>query len=741
MCMRKLYKTLMALAIAALAAGPAIADDKPTDKGQTFYGFIVDELLGSDKFGQGDHGFVSFNTGDPDTVVVNLEKKTSFMFDPLMSAGEYFDGKIYAFMFKWREDYEGYYTYSYDIYDANTFELLKRIDKAYDRRVLDMTYDATTNTMYAIAEDEEGLETSSTESTSLYVVDMSTGNLTRVGSAGDLIGTNGYGKKVPDNLVNIAADKDGNLYSMTEYRHFYKVDKLTGKATEIGTEHKLATQNDFQSMTFGADGVLYWAQFTPHPYSWLTTIDPTTGVPTKHCTIGRNAHITGLFQRRADDTAFPQAVTDLKSVNDATKHNLVTLTWANPTKNVDGTDANVTAIRIYRFGTTEAIAEVPAGTTSYVVDEPNNGYLSYEVVPMSGTVHGTPAFVTQFAGSDQMKGVNNVNTLIDGNNVTITWEKPTETVNGKWADFDNITYNVYRVNLGTGNYIRVSQEQAGLTYSETLNEDGYYCYVIEAVSSGIIGLGARSADFTISSTKHIPYSTGFEDTDDTELWTIKNNNAKFYGWSFTKPYNMPIYGKSAQLYAGGSSSPCDDWLISPAIQIEPGTYKLSYDASTSLGKCSWEILLGIDANDLTSFSQSLDRQENVEYKTEWKHVEKTFTIDQPHIYYLGIHGFTTDTFTKGFIDNISITNATDGISGVSAATDGKISITGATATVNAPKPVGTWTVTNIAGQTVMSGNGNGAANVQIGLAPLAQGTYIVSATLSDGKKLTAKVRR
>ena len=63
------------------------------------------------------------------------------------------------------------------------------------------------------------------------------------------------------------------------------------------------------------------------------------------------------------------------------------------------------------------------------------------------------------------------------------------------------------------------------------------------------------------------------------------------------------------------------------------------------------------------------------------------------------------------------------------------------ATVSSDKQVVAWSVVDVAGQTVMNGQGNNSDTVQIGLTPLAAGTYIVKATLSDGKSLTAKFKK
>ena len=121
--MRNIYRKLLVLIVAVVASLPACADD-----GQTFFGFQIDELLRSD-----DHsykfGFVKFNTND--TTNVEIVKDAGNVYNPLMMAGEYFDGKIYCYMFKWDEYFEEQYAYSYDVYDAKTFERLSRVSKSY----------------------------------------------------------------------------------------------------------------------------------------------------------------------------------------------------------------------------------------------------------------------------------------------------------------------------------------------------------------------------------------------------------------------------------------------------------------------------------------------------------------------------------------------------------------------------------------------------------------------------------
>ena len=142
---------------------------------------------------------------------------------------------------------------------------------------------------------------------------------------------------------------------------------------------------------------------------------------------------------------------------------------------------------------------------------------------------------------------------------------------------------------------------------------------------------------------------------------------------------------------------------------------------------------------MSTFTLNLDKHESASVK-DWTQFEATFTITQPHTYYLGFHGYSTDTYGKLNIDNVSIVALTDGVDNISAAKGG-ITFAGDVATVSSDKQVVAWSVVDVAGQTVMNGQGNNSDTVQIGLTPLAAGTYIVKATLSDGKSLTAKFKK
>ena len=113
----------------------------------------------------------------------------------------------------------------------------------------------------------------------------------------------------------------------------------------------------------------------------------------------------------------------------------------------------------------------------------------------------------------------------------LTWKAPTSTVNGGYADYNAITYNVYR---GLGETVTpVATGISSTEFSETITDNGGFFYVIEPLCGGITGVSAKSETFVLTSTATIPYFTGFEDDGDGSQWTIINNPASA-GWSIGK---------------------------------------------------------------------------------------------------------------------------------------------------------------------------------------------------------------
>ncbi|MEG2106691.1 MAG: Ig-like domain-containing protein, partial [Clostridia bacterium] len=169
-----------------------------------------------------------------------------------MYAAEYYNGVIYAY---------DYTTLSFLTFDAITGELLSSMPVS--EIAYDMTYDYTTNTMYALfGSNERGLAT----------VDMATGELTHIAVISDSV-----------ILLTLACDNVGKLYGIAlSSGILYEVNKATAECVEIGN----TTAGEVfyvQSMTYSYEAdTLYWAGYTKTPTKggFLYSVDRNTGVAT-----------------------------------------------------------------------------------------------------------------------------------------------------------------------------------------------------------------------------------------------------------------------------------------------------------------------------------------------------------------------------------------------------------------------------------------------------------------------------
>lgn len=626
MMKKNVFSIMLLMLVAAFPRSLSAQEESPSP----IYGY----QMGDEK---GNYGFVSFTVDD--WTHINVEKK-KYITDPQICAAEYFDGKLYAYLVE-ADDYGNLYPYSYDIYDADTYNRLDTKDPI-PYYMHDMAYDYTTNTMYGLVESEENIE--KLAKANLCVIDMETGKYKVIGHVGNTLKGGA--------LVTLACNSKGELYAMSEYRCFYKIDKNTGAATQIGEQHKLAVDNTLQSMTFDPSDRLYWAQQTPD-YGWFTTIDYTTGVPTKLGTLGENAQITGLHFKREVNRNLPEKVSSLTAVTSVANPYEIKISWTNPSRTFGGeTLTSLKGIRIYRMGTSEIIADIspaaPGANGEYTDVLNESGYQLYKLIPYSDEGVGFPAFIEVFSGYDQPQAVKELKLLQEDKTISLSWKAPTESVNGGYVDFDHLTYNVYRVR-GTAEQL-VSEKQTGTDFTETLSEIGGYSYKVTALAGDVEGISATTERILIQGVLSVPYSSGFEPTDDIDFWEIINHNTN--GWSIGTGYGA-LSGAFAQCKTGGSSSgAADDWLVSPAIHMEKGLYSLKYYINGGYDKQNYAVAVGTSA-DPVSFTRILYEVQGYN-NSSWEEISVDLQIDETGDYRLGWHVMTTETYATLKIDNVSV---------------------------------------------------------------------------------------
>ncbi len=722
--------------ITASIVGAALVQAIPASAGNTAFGYMF-------KTKNGKYAFASFDTEKPQTL--NQMGAASYGYvHP--SAGEYVDGKIYTYTVEFGDITE-IEPKGWAVYDAETYKILSsKTDYDYNR-VVDMTYDYTTNTMYALVEDN--YKTGELDATSLCVVDLATGDYRLIGSPGVLKAIDGYGREADDNLITLACDNNGQLYAMSAYRYLYKVDKFSGKVEQAAPRHNLGTASQFQSMAFDTDGTLWWAQCHPS-YGHFCSIDLSTGVPggfvdfktdyEKLNKLGDDVQMTCLFFKgRSVNAKSPLAVTGLTAKAHENGVKKVDLSWTLPEKDYSGNQAEITGVRVYRIGSAEPVATLSGAAVSFTDENAADGYSTYEVIPFNDDTNGFPAFADLFAGYDRLSAVSNIVISAADRDVTVTWEKPSGTVNGFYADFDHITYNVYRTIAGTETQVAEGTDQC--SFSETISDNGSVFYTIEPVSGGVAGEKAKSDAIVFSGVASLPYSTGFEDNEDGTQWTIINDGYK--GWTVGSDSYAISGTNTATAGTGGAADLGDDWLISPAIEFGAGSHTISFiGRGSSFDTFTVDFLLGTDKADVATFTipvctiadDHVYDKDNTAQRG-WVSREATFNVPEAGTYHLGIHNKTTTTYANLRLDNLSIVAGSSAIGSIGSDADGffSVELNGNTIQVISSREVKAVQVCDIQGRIVAVAEGDA-----VDCSGFEKGIYIVAATMADGSRRVAK---
>ncbi|MEG1772823.1 MAG: Ig-like domain-containing protein [Clostridia bacterium] len=242
------------------------------------------ELFGFSSYYNGGHsetwyGFVRFMSNSPETVeFLNDYYNYSFV------AGDYVPNAHAFFAVRSK---------------ANVFSLV-RVDettyaeteiKVYGEEFyfMDMAFDIASDVMYGI------------NGTSLYSVDLNTGDYTEVGETG-----------IEDNLFTLACSSEGVLYTISKNGALYTLDNATGASTFVGYTDVVV--NYLQSMTWDhINGGLYWANCNETD-GILYSVDPATAVATPIGNIyDSNMEVTCL-STKSEFTGDPVSVTGINLV-------------------------------------------------------------------------------------------------------------------------------------------------------------------------------------------------------------------------------------------------------------------------------------------------------------------------------------------------------------------------------------------------------------------------------------------
>lgn len=402
-----------------------------------------------------------------------------------------------------------------------------------------ITYDYSTGTMYLVAcnlgaTGEQGFG-------ALYTIDIKNAAVTKVAD-------------LDRYFFAMACTYDGQLYGVTKYGDFCKINKTDGAVEVIGATGYSPTGDS--SLEFNhTDGTLYWAVNSMIPgygdtNDILCTIDLATGKATEVGTLGSagDASITGMYiPFNASATGTPDAVSDFVVTPDANGACKATLEWFNPSTVFNGGElASLKQVDIYRNDELiESLADEDAKTPGVYIEyvdeiEGETGLLvEYKVVPVNEVGNGVEAVAEVYVGKDVPAAPGSVSVVKNApDDVTIAWTAPETGLNGGWNDRASLVYTVKR------GEVTVADGISELTFNDKVTEISTYTY--EVIASTADGEGGKvvAEPVVLGPANKIPYNCTFT-SEELKAWQIvdADNDGRVWSAGYTggMQYNNPTY--------------------------------------------------------------------------------------------------------------------------------------------------------------------------------------------------------
>lgn len=542
------------------------------------------------------------------------------------------------------------------------YELRK--DLAVRLIVTDMTYDASTSKLYALAADvnEINVQDPNAEiNLNLYTIDPTTGEAVYVGGQPTI------------NLVTIAASPEGYLYGVDVDGTLWSVNKRNGKPEDelawAGVDASSLQSADFSEK----DGSMYWSRFDGKGKSelWKFTFGDDEIVPSLVGEIAVGTEIIGLhIDAEAESPSTPVEPTDLKAVAAAGGVLKANLSWKNPQMNQRNEllKGNLKA-NIYRNGSlVGTLDNVTAGAvTEWTDNNVTNGIARYQVALSNSDGEGKKATSDEiFVGEDALGHVLQLKAQRQDGGIALSWTKPDAGRHGGWIGNGAITYKVMRMT----DSLVVAEATSDTRFVDTsiTSQDGY-SYSVTAYNAAGEGLATISNTVVTGPAATVPYRCDFSTAHQARLWTIVDGDADGDTWFLDHNYagTSDWFMKYMSQVLLDPAVENNDWLISAPIHLEAGKYyTLGYairlTSQNGLFPANYTVTLGTD-NTIEAQTKVLAKIEGEENMVQIVPHQVSVQVDADGDYTLG---FQLRNRVPAQIMNITLVEA----SGVELAASG-----------------------------------------------------------------------
>lgn len=315
------------------------------------------------------------------------------------------------------------------------------------------------------------------------------------------------------------------------------------------------------------------------------------------------SHIDGNYDGGAQLTLSvgqkPLAVTDFTAVSTRGLPP-VTLHFTTPSVDSDGdqlTDPITLSIdrRIHLSEDSERIADHVEATAESQMTYTDTQAQADMAYIYTITIHGlggdSPAASAEvFVGIDAPDYPSDIFAVADANGrVTLTWTAPAKSLNGGFADLDDLSYDIFYGNpyddyLAT--QVATGVKECTFTDPRIYLEETVVRYYVRAVAGGIPGYGGRSNFVTVGSPVKLPFYEGFDSQENQSIFPSHTTWSRFSSeenstWAFAEmayylmegqilPYNSSV-GLAYCYYSPFNAEERDDYLTTGRLDFSGTT--------------------------------------------------------------------------------------------------------------------------------------------------------------------------
>ncbi len=530
---------------------------------------------------------------------------------------------------------------------------------------MDMTYDASTSTIYGMSAMADVLVT----------IDPASGK------AEFAVET------LP--FYTLSADAGGQLYGILLEADgeaaLYTVNKLTGQAVKVGgTGVKMLTSDGyayFQTAAFSRnDGRLYW--LTPSASGTdLYRVDVATGRASMLCTL-ETLEALCLFDLPGEvDSASPAPVSDIVATAEGMS---VRLDFKAPSTTAGGDAlAALSGIEIYRGGDITAVYSItnaePGKSYTWTDSEAKAGSNTYRLVAVNDKGESLPAYATAFCGEDYPVAPASLTaTTGDNGYPQLSWSAPTKGLNGLDVDPAKLSYNIYRDVFGSEELIATGVTATNYTDADLdLSRQAYPYYYVSAVTSAGEGPKSLPAGTHTGPAYKLPFEEAFtEGAPATAPWTMQSlalGGAWEIGIVSNAPGTGPYTGAAMLIFKGfvGVAEGAEARIVTPVLDFEGVSPELHFhffhaDFGDDMHFDDHMLVeVSVDGGDF----EPIPGADLYQYTANTRWTEYTFALDKyagKKNVCIGFHGISAAGMDL-VVDNIRVIARESGIDDIDAA--------------------------------------------------------------------------